>query len=414
MRFKGNLPLLFARRYLVSRKSNHLINIITLIAITGITAGTAALFVILSVFNGFENLVLGLFNKFNPDLVIVPAKGKTFVQQELNLDSVYTWPEVRSVVKVLEENALIKYKDKQFIATLKGLDTGFLSLPEADSLLIEGEYRFSHGETAQSVPGYGVAYSLGIQLDDFMHPMEVYLPDRKRKNISMDAESFRRSFMTASGVFSIQQEIDDQFVLVPLEFVRELLDADQELSSVEIRLRKDARISDVQPRLKSLAGSGFIVKNRFEQEELLYKILKSERRAIFIILSFILIIATFNVMSSMSMLILEKRRDIRILHSIGSPLSLIRRIFFTEGLLIVLVGAVAGLLLGAGLCLLQQYFGFVKLGGGTGNFIVTAYPVSMKITDGLLILFIVGGIGLFSSLFPVLKISGNFGRTTQA
>lgn len=413
MLFKGTLPALFAKRYLVSRKSHHLINIITLIAITGITAGTAALFVILSVFNGFENLVLGLFNKFNPDLILVPAQGKTFRERDLNLDSVYTWPEVRSVVKVLEENALIKYKDKQFIATLKGVDASFVKLPEADSLLIEGEYRFNSGETAQAVPGYGVAYSLGLQLDDFLHPMEVYLPDRKRKAVSMDAESFRRSFMTASGVFSIQQEIDDKFVLVPLTFVQYLLEADQELSSVEIRIRKAQDADAVQARLAAQTGESFVIKNRFEQEELLYKILKSERRAIFIILSFILLIATFNVLSSMSMLILEKRRDIRILHAIGAPVSLIRRIFLTEGLLIVLTGAVAGLILGSILCLLQQTFGFVKLGGGTGNFIVSAYPVSMKASDGILIFLIVLSLGFLASLFPVLKISRHFSRIHQ-
>ncbi len=399
---------LFARRYLVSKKTHHLINIITFISIIGITTGTAALFVVLSVFNGFENLVLGLFNQFNSDLVVLPAKGKTFEEQAFDQKKIYQWPGVKSVVQVLEENALLKYQDKQFIASLKGVDSSFLLLPESDSILIEGEYRLEKGPIGSAVMGYGVAYSLGIRLDDYLNPVEVFLPDRKAQNISINPESFRHASMVVSGVFSIQQEIDEKYVLTSLSFVRDLLDAPNELSSVEIRLLPGTDLVDFQQHLKTSLGKEFVIKNRFEQEELLYRVLKSERRAIFVILTFILLVATFNVLSSMSMLILEKRRDIRVLHAMGASKRLIRSVFFTEGTLIVIIGAVFGLAAGGILCLLQQHFGFVKLGGGNGNFVVSAYPIAVKFADGLMIFFTVLCIGIFASIIPVLKISTQF------
>lgn len=399
---------LFARRYLVSKKTHHLINIITFISIIGITTGTAALFVVLSVFNGFENLVLGLFNQFNSDIVILPAKGKTFEEQALDQEKLYQWPGVKSVVQVLEENALLKYQDKQFIASLKGVDSSFTLLPESDSILIEGEYRFQKGPFGNAVMGYGVAYSLGIRLDDYLNPVEVFLPDRKARNISVNPESFRHASLVVSGVFSIQQEIDEKYVLTSLSFVRDLLDAPKELSSVEIRLLPGTDLVEFQQHLKSSLGKEFVIKNRFEQEELLYRVLKSERRAIFIILTFILLVATFNVLSSMSMLILEKRRDIKVLHAMGASKRLIRSVFFTEGTLIVIIGAVFGLAAGGILCLLQQHFGFVKLGGGDGNFVVSAYPIAVKFADALMIFFTVLFIGILASIIPVLKISTQF------
>lgn len=405
---KFRFSFLFARRYLLSKKSHHLVNFISLISVIGIAAGTAALFVILSVFNGFEYLVLGLFNSYNPDLLVEPVRGKVFDSQAIDDSKLYQWPGVKAVVNVLEENALLKYKDKQFIARIKGVSSNYPGLAEADSILIDGKFLLKNHDRNYTVMGYGVAYSLGIRLNDYENPVEVYLPDRNAHSIQANPESFRNSSLIVSGVFSIQQEIDEKYILSSIEFIQELLESPGKLSSAEVHLKEGTDIEAFQSRLQKQLGNNFTVKNRYQQEELLYRIIKSERWAIFFILSFILIIATFNVFSSLSMLILEKRKDTRILWSMGAPLKLIRSIFINEGLLIVIMGALSGLIFGILICFLQQQFGFVKLGGETGNFLVDAYPVKMKVLDILLILITVALVGLASVVIPVKKLSTKF------
>ncbi len=397
-----------ARRYLVSKKTHNLINLISGISISGIAIGTMALIVVLSVFNGFEGLVLSLFNKFNPDIQIVASEGKTFNKTDIQSYKLREFPGVANYAEVIEENALLKYRSRQFIATLKGVSESYIENHKSDSIILDGVFLLQKDNQEFSVMGYGVAYTLGINLADYRNPVEVYIPSRTKKSLTPTPESFKTERLIVSGVFSIQQEYDNKYIYVSVPFMQKLLDYDKELTSIELCLSPGTDIASFQKSMEKKLGSRFSVKNRFQQQELLYRILRSERWAIFFILTFILLIATFNVIGSLTMLILEKRNDIRVLWSLGCNEKTIRRIFILEGMFVVLAGAIIGLFMGFMLCILQQEFGLVKLGSKEGAFLVNAYPVDMRFVDFLIVTTTVLSIGYISAFIPVRRISRRF------
>jgi lipoprotein-releasing system permease protein len=403
-----NFSFYISKRYLFSKKSHNIINIISGISVAGVTIGTLALIVVLSVFNGFEDLVESLYNAFNPDLLITVKEGKTFDTADISRQQISSLPGVLSYTEVVEENALLKNKSEQYIVTLKGVSKDFLKQNPLDSMLMDGDFVLDNEGLDFAIMGYLVAYHLGIKIKDFENPVSVYIPKRTKKSFNSFDQSFNIGHIVPSSVFSVQQEMDSKYVIVPIRFARNLLDYSNELTGIEIRLDKGADPDKIQKAVKQIAGDKFTVKNRFQQQELLYKIMKSEKWAIFFILTFIIIIAAFNVVGSLSMLILEKRKDIAVLHSLGADESRIKKIFFSEGILISLTGTLTGLILGFLLCFLQIKFELLKLGSNSESFVIPYYPVKMLASDFLAVFTIVMIIGFAAAWYPVRQISGKY------
>jgi lipoprotein-releasing system permease protein len=370
----------------------------------GVAVGTAALIIVLSVFNGFESVVKSLFSVFDPDIEITIVQGKTFHSNQVNEDQIRSLPGVISYTEVVEENALLYYKKQQYLATIKGVDSLYQHNSPLDSLLVTGEMTLQDDSLDFAVPGYGIAYFLDIDMNAPDNFISVYIPKRKGNITGMPQESFYSELIRPIGIFSVQQDFDDKYMLVPLRFARRLLDYSDEVTSIELRLAKGADSKSIQEKIATIAGPEFRVQNRFQQQEVLYKIMKTEKWAVFLILTFILIVASFNVVGSLTMLILDKQKDIGILRSLGARDATIKQIFFLEGLLITLTGAIAGLILGLLVCILQLKFGFVKLQGG-GSFIMDSYPVQVMLTDFIYVFITIALIGIASAWLPVKRIS---------
>ena len=401
-----NFPFHIAKRYLFSKKSRNAINVISAVSVAGVAIGTIALIVVLSVFNGFDNLVRSLFNSFDPDLKITSVIGKTFSSDNEKIQMLEKAEGILYLTEVVEENALLRYDERQYIATIKGVGEDFVKMSGIDSMIIDGDFTLVEEGKPYAVIGQGVAFNLAVGLN-FISPIIFYVP-RNTKLISMNpAKAFNRKYIFPSGVFAIQQDFDSKYVIVPLFFARDLLGYTNEVSSIEIKIDPAYETSMVQENIKELLGPDFSVKNRFEQQELLYKIMKSEKWAIFLILTFILVVASFNVIGSLTMLIIEKKNDIGILRSMGTSISVLRQIFLFEGWMISLLGAFAGLILGTLICWTQQHFGIIKL-QGSGSFVIDAYPVSIEIPDLIWIFLIVLLIGYLAAWYPVRYITKRF------
>ncbi|HPL11555.1 MAG TPA: ABC transporter permease [Bacteroidales bacterium] len=377
-------------------------------SVGGVTVGAMALIIVLSVFNGFETLVISLFNSFNPDLEIKVKKGKTFSMSTFPAEEVIKLAGVKALTEVVEENALLKYRNNQFLATVKGVSDNIVNTSGLDTMLIEGRFTLHEMDQPRIILGAGVAYYLNASLNDLLYPITVYLP-RREANIGASIEkAFNSENIFPSAVFSIQQDFDTKYTIVPIEFARELLDYEDEVTSIELSLNKSANVEKVKKEIVQLIGNDYEVRNRFEQQVLLYRIMKSEKWSIFLILSFILVIAAFNVISSLTMLILDKKDDVRTLHNLGATDQLIKRIFMLEGMMISIGGAVLGLILGGLISWLQQEFGLISLGDGSGSFVVDAYPVKLLAKDFLIVFLVVLAIGFLVAWYPVKQISKKY------
>ncbi len=402
-----NLSFYIAKRYLLGKKSQNAINIISGISILGVTVGTMALVIVLSVFNGFDSVVKSLFNSFDPDIKISAAEGKTFTSDPDLNEAIKDLPGVLALSEVLEENVLLLYGDKQHIATIKGVDDHFREVSGLDSMVYDGSMKLKDKNRSYAVVGQGVAYSLRVGLS-FINPLFVYTIDRTAKmNMAQPEESIRRDFIYPSGIFAIEQQYDSRYVVCPIEFVRELLTYPQENTFLEIKLDPDYSVDEVQKQIIKIAGDSYQVKNREQQNALFYRVMKSEKWAIFLILTFILIIASFNIIGSLSMLIIDKKNDIVTLRNMGATNKLIGRIFLVEGWLISLVGSVIGIFLGTGISWVQQQFGVIKL-SGSGTFVIDAYPVQIEAPDILLVWVTVLVIGWLAARYPVRQISRKY------
>ena len=392
--------LFIARRYLISKKSHNLINVISIISVVGLTIGTMALIVVLSVFNGFEGVIKSLYGTFNPDLEITATSGKTFHFQEFPTEKIQALPGLKGLAPVVEEDALFKYRSQQFIGTIKGLPPTYKEMSRLDTMLVEGFFVLKEGQSNFAVAGAGVAWYLNLNLNDLRHLLSVFVPKRGNASTFQFETAFNNDLIHPSGIFSIQQEFDEKYVLVPLRFARKLLDYTDEVTSVEIFTDRASDVDVLQQSIQKIVGGGFAVKNRFQQNEALYKVMRSEKTAIFLILVFILILASFNMIGSISILIVEKLKDIAVLRSMGADKKLTQRIFIFEGMMISLLGGVLGLLLGFILLVLQQEFGLLKLGSGEG-FIIDAYPVKMKAIEFVFVFLTVQFVGILATWYPV-------------
>jgi lipoprotein-releasing system permease protein len=399
------LALQIARRYLLAKKSHQAINIISMVSVAGVTVGTMGLIIVLSVFNGFGDLVLKLYNSFDPDIKITAVKSKTFDPEAAGIIKLQSLPAVQYANLSLEENALLKYRDKQYIATIKGVSEHFLQSASMDDKLLDGAPVLQTGDTDYAIVGGQIAYSLGIHLDDPLHSIGVYIPKHDvNYQTSIDpSAAFTGSNIYAAGVFSIQQDFDSKYVLVPLRWARKIIGREKNVSSIELKLKNNADPETVAQTVKAITGNNYAVKTRLEQHDFLYKILKSEKLAVFMILGFILLIATFNIAGSLTMLIIEKKQDISLLLSMGADMRMIKNIFLLEGLLISLSGAVAGLALGAAICIAQQRFKIIKLENAE-SFIIDSYPVLMQTMDFIYVFLTVFAIGAIAAWYTASAI----------
>ena len=389
-----------AGRYLFAKKSHNVINIISAISAVGMAIGTAALIIILSVYNGFDSLIKSMMGNVEPDLVITPAKGKVFVPQGDTYDWIYDQPSVLNMCCVLEESVFISYDDRQGLARAKGVDWIYEEESPLRNHMADGEFRLHKGDIEQAVIGDILAYRMGISIR-FLSPIEIYYPSRTRRISLSSPESALESVKVyPSGIVSVNEEIDKELMIVPLETMRELLEYDDEVSAVEIRVVEGTTQKEVrrlQDEIGKRLGEEFKVKDRYQQNEALYKMMRYEKVATYMILIFVIIIIAFNIFGSLSMLIIEKREDIGTLRSLGAQDNLIRRIFVLEGWMISLAGLAGGLVTGIGLTLLQMHFGFIKM---PGQFLVQAYPVILSWPDVLLTAASIAAIGYIIALLP--------------
>lgn len=397
-----NLPFYIARRYLFSKKSHNAINIISMICVCGVVVATIALVCALSVYNGFNDLVAGMFSSFDPELKITPRTGKVFGPTTSDMQKIRELPDIAFFSETLQDNALIRYHDRQDVAVVKGVDDAYQHLTMMDSALIDGNFTLQDEVADYALLGVGLSSKLGAR-PGFASPLELYVPKRNEKvNLSNPSSSFSMEYAYTGGVFMINQQVyDEGYMIVPLSLARELFHYDKEVSAIELKLTEKADLSSVKKQIKSILGNEFIIRDRFEQQEASFKMMQIEKWMTFLILCFILAIALFNVVGSLSMLMIEKQDDVRTLRNMGASDSLIRRIFLFEGWMISGFGALIGIVIGLVLCLLQQSFGLIKLGQTAGAFIIDAYPVRVIFTDILVAFVTVAAIGFMAAWYPV-------------
>lgn len=398
-----HLPLFIARRYLFAKKSHNVINIISAISAVGMAIGTAALIIILSIYNGFDELVKSTLSNVEPDILITPAKGKVFIPEGEAFDRIKANPMIGEYDLILQENVFVDYDGHQGIAKAKGVDSAF----EAESPLAEhitnGEFSLHKGQLPQMVVGAGLAYKMGMN-PAFLASAELYFPIRDRNfSLANPAASIETVRMRPSGIFSVNQQIDNDLIILPIEQMRMLLGYEEEVSGVELRLVEGSTAKDLRSAIKDIQkelGPGFKVLDRFRQNTSLYKMMRYEKAAIFLILIFVIIIIALNIFGSITMLIIEKKDDIETYRSLGATDQMLRRTFTLEGWLISLLGLAAGLVVGIGFSLAQQHFGFIKM---PGSFLVNAYPVILQWQDVLATIAGVALIGYIIALLPVRR-----------
>ena len=405
-----NLPLHIAKRYLFSKKSHNAINIISAISVCGVALATLALVCTLSVFNGFHDLIASFFTHFDPDLKVETVKGKTFTPDSTQLIAIESIPGVEVVSSTLEDNAMAKYKEQQTMVTIKGVDDNFQALTHIDEILYGNpEFKLYDAVVDYGIMGQQLMYILntGVQPYD---PIEVYAPRKGTKvNMSNPLANFHRELLYSPGsVFNINDSrYASSYIITSMDYARRLFDYTDEVSALELRLFPEADVQEVKHAISNIMGEGFTVKDRYEQQEATFKVVKIEKFISYLFLCFILMVACFNIISSVSMLILDKRDNANTLRSLGAPDGMVARIFIYEGNLIALIGAIVGLVLGIVLCLLQQHFGLIGL-GGDGQFVVSAYPVRVKFTDIVLVFFSVVVVSAISVWLPIRLVNKYF------
>ena len=372
------LPLFFARRYLFSKKSHSVINIVSGVSTLSVAIPVMAMLILLSVFNGFEGLIKSMYRSFDPDIRITPVRGKVFPIDSLPRERFLAIDGVRDAAYALEDNAVFEYRDRQAFGTMCGVDSLYRQVVPLDSLRTEGVFQLQFGDFPEAYVGQGMAYALGIRVN-LNSPISVYVPRRGRVSPLLPYSFYKKQNIFPSGVFALEAEVDGKYVIVPLHFAQELLDYPGQASSVAIRLEADASPQRVQQQIGQWLGDDYKIQSRYQQKESFYRIMMYEKWGIYFIILLVLVIASFSLIGSLVMLIIEKRKDSQTLVTMGADTKLLRKIFVAEGMLIYLIGAGGGLLLGVALALAQQHFGFLKLSGET--FLIDAYPVEVHPSD---------------------------------
>lgn len=403
-----NLPFYIARRYLFAKKKHNAINIISAISVCGVALATMAMVCTLSVFNGFQEMVEQLFTAFDPELKITAREGKVFQPDDPGIRQVQALPCIDVWTETVEDNAMVQYKNRQAMATIKGVENNFEQLTEIDSLLYgTGQFMLNDPVADYGIMGVELMSELGTGIQ-FVDPLQVYAPKRNvRINLANPSAAFNRKYLHSPGVVFIvnQQKYDARYIITSLDFARALFGYNTEVSAIELKLKPGNDIGRIQGQIQDILGDRYLVQNRYEQQSDVFRIMKIEKLISYLFLTFILAIACFNVIGSLSMLILDKREDVVTLRNLGANDRIIARIFLFEGRLIAAFGAAIGIIGGLLLCFLQQAFGLISLGGGNGAFLVEAYPVSVHATDVLLVFVTVIAVGFLSVWYPVRYLS---------
>ncbi len=395
-----NFPLLIARRYLFAKRSTNAINIITGISVLGMAIGTAALILVLSVFNGFEDLLSGLFGHFNPELKVMPAKGKTFELDSLALVKIRALPGVAVVSETLEEIAFFEYEGSQDFGAMKGVDSFFARVTgiDSDTIILEGEYLLEKDGRNCAVVGAGLRNKLTINVNNPIGSMTVYMPEQE---VGALDKPFKTRLVYPVGTFAIQQEYDNQYILTNLEFMRELLDATPyTVSALEIKCRSKSEVAAVKEQVRAILGEGFVLKDHYEQNEAFFKVMQLEKWMGFAITSLMLLLMAFNTVGALWMIVLDKQKDIAVLKSMGAHDNAIRRIFLLEGMLLTVLGLGIGIVLAVVVYGIQKTWGIVTIPEG---FLVNSYPIAMRLSDFIPIVLTVLGIGFLAALLPAKR-----------
>jgi len=387
-----------ARRYLLGKKSNNAINIITWISILGITIGTAALILILSVFNGFESLLSSLFDSFNPDMKIVLDEGKSFYIDDETVKQIKAIDGVMAVSKTIEETALFEYKDAQEVGTIKGVDSEYHNATDIYTTVKRGDYILKEGNINYAVIGAGMRTKLGVNFNDVITPISIHMPLRKK--VGLISNPFKTLEVYPSGVFSVQSEADLQYIISNYEFVNKLLSYENKTSALELRLQEDYEEDEIRSSIKALMGPGYVIKNSYQQNEAYLKIMNIEKWVSYLIASLTMVMIAFNMVGCLWMIVLDKRKDISILKSMGMSVRQIKEIFIAEGMLIGMVGVLIGTALALFMYFLQKQFGLVSIPDG---FMVRSYPIELKLIDFAVVIATVLGISYIASIFPARK-----------
>lgn len=403
-----NFPFFIARRYLFSKKSTHVINVISSISVIGVAVATMALVIVLSVFNGFHDLVASLFTSFDPQLKVVPVEGKTAPSDDPILTQIRLLPEVDVATETVEDQALAIYQGKQAMVKIKGVEDNFSELSHITDILYgDGTYSLHAANLEYGILGIRLAQTMGIgaQWDGYL---KIYAPKKEGQlDLSNPGEGFVADSLNSPGVlFSVRQsKYDKNYIVTSIAFARNLFGQQGMLSDLEIRLKEGSNLNAVKAEMQKISGTKYKVLDRFEQQEDTFKIMSIEKLMAYIFLTFILVVACFNIIGSLSMLIIDKKNDVVTLRNLGANDKQITRVFLFEGRMIAVIGAVIGIGLGLLLCLLQQQYGFVRLGESEGSFIVDAYPVSVHYTDVAIIFVTVIAVGWLAVWYPVRALS---------
>ena len=399
-----NFPFFIARRYLFSKKSTHAINVISGISVIGVAVATMALVVTMSVFNGFHDLVASFFTSFDPQLKVVPLKGKTVAADDPILTQIRQLPQIEVATECVEDQALAVYNNHQAMVVVKGVEDNFDKLTRINEILIgDGEFSLHAADMDYGILGIRLAEQLSTGYT-YERPMKIYAPRREGQfDMTNPTDAFEEDELYSPGVlFNVKQaKYDKNYIITSIGFARRIFDQQGMLSSLELRLKPGSNFEAVKKEIQSLCGDTFAVKDRFEQQDDTFKIMKIEKFIAYIFLTFILMVACFNIIGSLSMLIIDKKDDVVTLRNLGATDKQIVHIFLFEGRMISAIGAVIGILLGLLLCWLQQQFGLVALGSSSGSFVVSAYPVSVHPEDIILIFITVLVVGFLAVWYPV-------------
>lgn len=394
-----NFSFFIARRYLFSKKSTNVINVISGISVIGVLVGTAALVILLSAFNGLESWVVKLYNSFDPDIKIERVDHKRFTQKEFPFDKLKSLQDVAYVLPVLEENGMLTYNEAQFICTIKGVAPQFVRMSGIDSMLSSGNFSLNENNQPAALLGRGIAYALSFNLKNMNTKVDLYVPQPNADFSTNPAEAFKTGSININGIFEIQPEFDTKYIIVPIDFAQELFNLPGNFNSVELQFKPSTKSKEnLQEKIQKILGTNYVAKNRFEQHELLYKIINSEKWAVYLILSFILFIAIFNITGSLTMLIVDKSSDIATLKAFGANTKTVKQIFFLEGMLISALGLIIGLVAGVAIVAAQDTFQFVLINN------VDPYPVVLKTMDLFYISTTVLAIGAFAAWFPANRL----------
>lgn len=412
---KIRVPLFFALRYLFSKKSVNAINIISIISIVGIFVSTAALVIVLSFYNGMENFILSMNSKFSPDIRIEAAKGKTFFPENPIFQKLAADPAVKNYSETLEDKALIQFEGKQIVGMIKGITPESLQKQSKDHILHIGKFAIQTDSIPYALIGPQIQTNLQVPISEFSNMVELYFPRKEAavNNIN-PLEDFNIRSISVNGILTFEPEFQN-LVLVPIDFARDIFGEDKSISAIELYLHESKDVYKLQKEIQKSLGEDFQVRNREEQNPILYKTIKSEKWIVFFILTFIGIIAIFNIIGSLTMLVIDKKEDMKILQHIGANKSTIENIFFYEGIMIALIGSSIGIVVGYIFCFLQDTYGFIRTNNVDGNFI-DVYPVDMRTQDFILVFATISVLSIvvsyFSSKLSVKEI-GNINTLTS-